>query len=338
MASFTCLKKRDGRLRHPTDVVGIELGAELPQGAPVVRLQRVGEGTRLAAAAFLPLPAPFPLTMHTIAEDKTVTWQLPRTFRAPDAALVVNTPQTYLQYSVTKGKEQAVPDHNYRTLSCQPAPELPVFTVGMPEYQAAWAAQLLPEGARPTAISLQVWQTAQLNLFMASPDFHASKGDAVVIFVERSRTLIAAFIKRQLTLYQVNQVGHESVITAICEQMNLPYDLAVSVLHDNLIDPIPLIEPVLRPLARQIVFAVDYLGGRSNAKTKSIYVYGVKEAREQWRAIFARQTDLSLTFCDPLAGLEIAKGVAEALPQLTDESELFVPAIGAALAVLEDYE
>ncbi len=336
MQKSSSLAKRQTRLARPVDVVGLELGANLPQGAPAVRLRKEGKTTLLLAADFLKPPGEFPVTMHNIAEMESLTWRLPAPFRAPDAALVINTPQTYLQYSVTKEEGQNGRADGYRVVSCQANPELPIFSAGLPEYQAAWAVHLLPEGSRPTACSLQVWQTAQLNLFMASHNFRNSPGNAVVMFVEEAKTLIAAFLKGQLTLCQMNQTGHGSIIDAVCGEMHIQRDLAINVLEDNLIDPTPIAEPVLRPLTRQIAFAANYLAGRCKAKTEGIHVYGIKRAQNLWRTLFTANADLDLIFCDPLDGLQLNKRTSQISPELTTNSELFMPAIGAALAVLED--
>ncbi len=318
-----------------TDVVGLELGSVCNRGVPAVRLRKREAAIELMAADFLSLPGELPQTPNTGGE--TSVWVLPRAFHAPHAALTISAPQAFLMHASETGDDiVANKPCPYRTASRVLVPELPPLTAGIPEFQAAWAAKLLPEGRQPTACSLQVSPASVINTFLSHPTLNAVGGVAVVLFVFDHHTSLAAFHDFRLILYREHPIGYGHLREAICSQMKIDASIADSLLEDNVIDPTPMIEPVLRNLFRQVEISYDYLTRRRNCQTKNFFLCGLPVGAKYWATIFSRMLNLPLTPFNPFEGLKrIPKGLV--LPNDFQVSAPFLNiALGAALAVLED--
>jgi hypothetical protein len=319
-----------------TDVVGLELGASCPDGVPAVRLRKLEGQTELVAAGFLRLPGTLPPDPSAALEEPLI-WSLPRAFQAPHAALAVTSLQVYLRHASGPGEEAAddkqIP---YRTVSRVLAADLPPLTAGLPEFQAAWAAHLLPEGRQPTACSLQVSSAAAINSFIASPLFKTLAGTAIVLFVFPGHTSLAAFHEAKLVLYREHPIGYSHVRTAISNQMRIEPSLADSVLQDTFIDPIPMIEPVLKSLFRQVEISSDYLLRRRNCKTQQFFVCGLPTGANYWSSIFSHMMNIPLTLFRPFDGLQNPLRPAETPADFAAAEPFLTTALGAAQAVLED--
>lgn len=319
-----------------TDVVGLELGASYPEGVPAVRLRMLEGQTELVAAGFLRLPGTLPLDPGAALEAPPV-WSLPRAFQAPHAALSVTSPQAFLRHASGPGEEAAddkqIP---YRTVSQVLAADIPPLSAGLPEFQAAWAARLLPEGRQPTACSLQISSAAAINSFIASPLFKTLAGTAIVLFVFPGHTSLAAFHEAKLVLYREHPIGYSHVRAAISNQMRIEPSLADSVLQDTFIDPIPMIEPVLKSLFRQVEISSDYLLRRRNCQTQQFYVCGLPAGVNYWSSIFSHMMNIPLTPFRPFEGLLKPQRPSEMPEDIAAAEPYLMTALGAARAVLEE--
>ena len=102
-------KAKSKRKEPPADVVGIEIGAGLPEGAPAVRLLRSPEGfLRIAAAGFVPVVSDV-ASILAMPADMRGPWSLPAAFRAPAAALAVTSPDALVRQSDSAEDATAVP-------------------------------------------------------------------------------------------------------------------------------------------------------------------------------------------------------------------------------------
>jgi hypothetical protein len=289
----------------------------------------------LAAVGFLTLPGSLPQKPEDASDAPT--WILPKAFHAAHAALAITSPQSFLMHASEIGEDLvANRSFAYRTVSRTLAPELPPLNAGLPEYQAAWAAKLLPEGRQPTACSLQVSPAAVINTFLINPTFDAIDGTAVVLFVHPQYTSLAAFYDFRLVLYREHPVGYEHVRDTICSQMKIDADMADSILDDNVIDPTSMIEPVLRNLFRQVEISYDYLSRRKNCQTKNFFVCGLPAGAKYWASIFVRMLDLKLAPFSPFDRLTRAQKETVLPADLAADAPYLTTALGAALAVLED--
>ncbi len=317
-----------------SDVIGLELGVGLSEGVPAVRLRKSKGRTELVAAGFLELPGALPMSPGV---TDVQTWRLPAPFRAPHAALAIRSPHAYLRHSAGgQGEETADRAMTYRHAARQTAPEMPPLAAGLPEFQAAWAARLLPEGHRPTACSIQVAAAAAMGGFAASSALTRAQGHAVALFVFATSTSLTAFQDGRLVFYREHGVGMDHLRAAISSQMGIETALADSVLEDTLIDPTPVVEPILRPLYRQIEISADYLLRRCKCQVEHFFVNGLTVGGPHWARLFTRMMGHDMTFCSPLEGLE-RTGQAVRLPEDVEKrAPLLMSALGAARTVLED--
>lgn len=336
MSFFPLAPKKSAR-KLCSDIVGLELGAGWTEGIPAVRLRKRDTQTEVLAAGFLKLPGILPEKPDTVSPAPS--WTLPREFQAPHAALAVTSPLAFLRQSAGTGDEPGEKKQfPYRQVSRVIAHDLPPFVAGLPEFQASWAACLLPEGHRPTASSLQVGGAAALSGFIASPSFTAAGGNAVLLNVFPDYTALAAFHETHLVLYREHPIGFHQLQNAISSQMGIDISLADTVLEDTLIDPLPTIEPVLRPLFRQVEISSDYLLRRRNCPVDHFFVCGLTAGSRYWSKVFTHMMNHSLVFCSPLDGLEVPEHPA-GFPKTKDlktTAPLLMTAVGAARAVLED--
>jgi len=322
-----------------TDIVGLEVGAGLAEGVPAVRLRKRDGKIELLAADFLKLPGVLPETEQD-AQNKPATWSLPSPFQAPHAALAVSSKQGFLRHASDSGGEP--PDKrltSFRTTSRLSSPDLPPLEAGLPEFQAAWTARLLPEGRRPTACSIQIASAAALNGLVTAPVFAAASGTATVLFVFPGHTSLAAFQDSRLVLYREHPVGYVHLRSAVSTQMGIDITLADSVLDDTLIDPTPIIEPVLRPLFRQVEISADYLSRRRNCKADHFFICGLPSGTRYWSSVFSHMMNRPLAVCPLFDGIERPARQKQYTAAITTANEqLLMTAYGAARAVLEDVD
>lgn len=318
-----------------SDVVGIELGSNLKEGTPAVRLKRRADGViELFSAGFLPFDSTPPESADKVPEG--VFWVVPRPFGAHSAALTITSEEALLRQA--SGAEDALADKDrsiYRTVLRPDESDSLSFVAAVPEYMASWAARLLPEGRKPTACSLQVSDLARMNAFAVSEAFMRTNGTALLLLVGLKSTALVIFNEYKPLLYRKHSIGSEDVLDAVSRSMNLDRETAAKILNDTLIDPTSLLEPVLSPLFRQAELSTDYAVRKNGCFIEKFFLCGLTTGARYWAEIFKRRTGAEITPCNPAADFPRAEGAL--LPDDFDScSASFIPAIGAAVAVLED--
>jgi hypothetical protein len=333
-------KKAKGHAKGPpSDVVGVEIGAGLSEGAPAVRLRRAPDGAlRIAAAGFVPVVSDIP-SILAMPADMRGPWMLPAAFRAPDAALAVTAPDALVRQS--DSVEDATADFDASTLRTKASStakkgSLP-FVAFMPEELAKRVARLLPEGRKPTAVSVQVSPLARVNAFAASPALATADGTAVLIQIAANATTIALFAKGAVSLYRELSVGEEDSLHAVAGPMNVDNATAKELLEGGLVDPAPFLGPLVMPIFRQAELSTDYVLRRNGLVVDHFFVAGPPALAPHWAAIFRDQTGREATVCDPIADFPQEEGAA--LPvDFAKVSGLFAAALGAAVAVMQEEE
>jgi len=319
-----------------SDVIGLEIGAGLTQGVPAVRLRKKDGKTELVAVGFLPLQDSLPLRFEE-APTPVPSWSLPKAFQAQYAALAVTSELALLRHAA--GTDEEATDNKqlaYRTTTRSIAPDLPPLTARIPEFQARWAAGLLPEGRAPTACSLQVSSAAAINTFVTSSRFESLSGTAVVLFVFPQYTSLVAFHDFRLVLYREHNIGHSHIRDAISTHMRIDPSLTDSILEDTFIDSTPMIEPVLRTLYRQVEMSYDYLARRRNCQTQNFLICGLSSGLKYWTSIFNHTMNRTLAPFQPFDGIDVAPRATILVEDLTAATPLLMTALGAAQAVVED--
>ncbi len=320
--------------RSVTDVVGLEVGADLDAGTPAVRIRiRSGE-PEIAAAGFLPIDSRIPHTLPS--ESLESRWLLPKSFCAPSAAIVVNSADSILRQAVSV--DDALSDRDkdsFRTRTYKSRNGSLSFVAAMPEKIASWAASLLPEGRKPTACSIQISALARLNAFAASETFSKTNGKALVLIVGPESSALVIFDDFEPLLYREHSIGSNNAVEAVSLGMNLDRATSEKILNETLVDPTSMLEPALGPLFRQAELSVDYATRKSGSFIENFYLCGLMTGARYWAQLFREKTGAEIVPFNPV--LDYRRSSAAVLPDGFEKvSALFTPAIGAAMAVLED--
>jgi len=376
-----------GKKGRKTDVTGVELYSLEPDGCPAVRVYQKRGEWRVGAAGFVPSPAgAMPECWDDIA--KQPSWELPRQFQAPGAAIAVNSPDALFgqaspdaivqemiaglrapaashsapsdagkkRLGIKRAPSAAKPTEEKKPAQSQPSkrPELPPegvpvsengrrfavrpfaeddlrLAASLPEYQALWLGRLLPEGKRPTAVSIQLAESALMASVMMQPAYRDSGGSILAVFVRRDAVFFAGYKLGRPALWRrcPGVGGYEAMRAAVKKTLGVEEELVDSVLDDSLVDPRPALEPFLHPVLEQMELARAYLESRHSINSERVLLLGLPSGAGQWSRFAEESLKIKVEPADPFAGFALDKGVEIARPQA------FLPAIGAALAAME---
>lgn len=372
-----------GKNGTPTDIVGVEVGGAHPRGCPAVRIARMAGGNwRLVAADFVPSPGALPAGTD---EPALVRWMLPAAFRAPTAALVVDSPRAFARMTTLEAISAAPvpPESSGAAVSSAAAPrklgvkrdkpvqtsEAPppppagpiqvepgtivvhggmrfmarpfgdgalVFQTGLPDCHARWAAQLLPEGRRPTAHSIQTPPAALLAAPLCQPGFRSDGGNGVVLFVTESSAYYVGYHEWRPVLFgECPGAGHRSVRAAVRDRFGIEDALVDAFLEDGFFEPSEVLAPIVRPALQQVRTTIDYVVGRHRATLSRVHLLGVSAGAEHWRRLAEAVFRFSVSAPSVFEGLDVQSGQKDAPTISGANSQVFAGALGAALAAGE---
>lgn len=206
---------------------------------------------------------------------------------------------------------------------------------GMPEYQVLWLSRLLPEGKRPTAVSIQTLNAALLSSVFCQPDFVEAGGDAIVLFMTRESVFFAGYQEGRLLLLREcpGAHGYVAMREAVKSRLGLEEAMVDSVLNESLIDPTPVLEPFARPILQQLEISMDYLLRRHSLRISKVLLMGLPSGAQYWSNMSLEALKVPLITPSAFAGLgDLSKGRT----QMDDgQSQVFLGAIGAAIAAME---
>ena len=203
-----------------------------------------------------------------------------------------------------------------------------VMEAGLPEYQVLWLSRLLPEGRRPTAASIQLKPAALAASVLKLEEFAAAKGSALALFPGESEMAIAGYKEGDLVLWRKCRgvPGWREIREAVKRGLGLEDDMVESVLDDTLIDPLPVLEPLLKPLIEELAISRDYLVSKLGITPENVLAVGLPAGVKYFSALAEEQAHLKVIAPPVFGGLHLATEV--------ETPEVFRGALGAALAVL----
>ncbi|MFA7173618.1 MAG: hypothetical protein WC340_09420 [Kiritimatiellia bacterium] len=316
------------------DVVGLEIGAGLAQGVPAVRLQINKQQTELLAAGFIKLDDRFPDSPEAFINNAAL-WSLPKSFQASRAAIAVTSPLATLRQSSESGEDDSG-GLKLRKASQGTDNQHPPMIASMPDFLAAWVAERFPEGRRPTTRSIQVSSAAALNCFLTGPVRQSTTRPALVVFCYQRRSAIALFFEGGLLLYREHPVGYMTIKESISQKMNMDIGMVDTMMNDQLVDVSSVTEPLFSTLFRQIQISADYLERRKNCAVSDFYIYGLPGGVDHWRAAFQKFVGQPLHHLHPFGGISCNHKRLRLPDYFENDAPLFMTAIGAARALLED--
>lgn len=205
------------------------------------------------------------------------------------------------------------------------------MSASMPEFQALWLSRLLPEGHRPTAVSVQLADAALMASVLAQPEYLERRGTLLAVFVRESTVYFAGYKNGMPVLWRrcPGARGYGGMREAVKKALGVDDELVMAALEDSVIDPRPALEPVLHPIFDQLELARAFLAGKHGIDSDRILLCGLPYGAEHWVRYAEEALRVQLVPADPFAGLIIDKGVDVTSPHD------FLVALGAALAASE---
>jgi len=329
------------------DVVGIELNSGNPEGCPAVRLQRRKNAVCLTAVGFVAEPSSgLPSSWEDLRKQPRLS--LPSAFRADCAALAINSPDAFTRQTAAdpflanlavNPEGVALSKDGVRSVFRLMADESSVLQASLPEYQVLWLNRLLPEGHRPTAASVQTTPSSLLASLTAQPHF-CEESDEMAIFVSDAAISIAGFRKGLPLLFREcpGAAGAAAMREAVKTTLGLDDTMLETVFASNgIIDTRPALEPLLTPVLSQIDLSIDYLKSRLGAEPKRIFLMGSSIGCDALKRVIGERISLPLETPNAFDGIELPARSSDWKDRycVGEAPTTFLPALGAALAVME---
>ena len=212
-----------------------------------------------------------------------------------------------------------------------------VLEAGLPEYQVLWLSRLLPEGKRPTAASIQIKPSTLIASVIRQPSF-AKTGASLALFVTDNNVRIVGYRDGDVILWREcrQAPGWLRIRTQLKKGLGLDDEAMASVLEDTLIDPRPVLEPLVTPILDELAVSRDYLVGKLGLEVKSALLLGLPAGGGYWSQIAEDRIHLPLVAPSPFDGIERSEKLqkAENAPLEGGQANAFLGAIGAALAYI----
>lgn len=204
-----------------------------------------------------------------------------------------------------------------------------VMEAAIPEYQLLWLSRLLPEGRRPTAASIQPRTSALAASILRQGAFAAAGGNAIALFVEDSLVHIAGYRSGDLVLWRTcrGAPGRIGIFDAVRKGLGLDAEMVESVLNDALIDPRPVLEPIVAPIVDELAVSRDYLADKLRLESPAAFVFGLPAGAGYFSAIAEERAHMKL------AAPEVFDGIEGEAPKGA-EAVTYAGALGAALALM----
>jgi hypothetical protein len=213
-----------------------------------------------------------------------------------------------------------------------------VMEAGLPEYQVLWISRLLAEGRRPTAASIQVRPSAILGSVLRQPAFIEAGGSAIVLFMSANAAHIAAYNEGNLVMWRScrGAGGTMAIRAALKKELGLDDAMVNAVLEDTLIDPRPVLEPIIAPIVDELAVLRDYLVGKLGVEPKCCLLMGMSAGAKYFAAIADERAHLAVVAPNLFEGLPPTEHtfVGEGAVLEGGGANAFIGALGAALAMV----
>ena len=212
-----------------------------------------------------------------------------------------------------------------------------VLESGMPEYQVLWLSRLLPEGRRPTACSVQTAPSAMLSALAEHSVFKADGGNAAVVFVTGSSTYFVGYRGGRLVLFREfpGIGGVQKIREALKAGFGMEEKMVDAALDDTLIDPTPILAPIVNPMLRQLELSLDYLKSRLGVGVDKVLLMGLSAGARHWNKMSEEMLNVRLVTPDLFEGVDVSACIARGDDALLRHSHQFMMAYGAARAAME---
>jgi len=215
-----------------------------------------------------------------------------------------------------------------------------VMEAGLPEYQVLWLSRLLPEGRSPTAASIQLKPSALAASVLRQPVFADEKGSTLALYVSDSEVHIAGYRNRDLVLWRAcrSAPGWNDIREQLKAGLGIDDSMVESVLDDELIDPRPILDPLIAPILSELAVSRDYMVGKLGLEPRRALLMGLRAGAGYWNKAAEETAHLQLVAPSAFEGITPSDKIHadEGADLKGCGSHVFLGALGAALALLEE--
>jgi Tfp pilus assembly PilM family ATPase len=333
--------------RRPSDVVGIDLGAEktravrmrLHNGQPVVVSADVLDPIQLPKGNEEP-----PLVVPPLVLPPKLRGRYGCLAVGGEDAIVklLSFPGQFDEKSADKiGDNIGIDDpENYRISykvisEGHGRAESKVLVVALPEAQARLVHMVLPAGT-PAPFSLEVSSLAAMTSFLHGPATQHMDSAVGVVDFGFSTSSFALFRGGMLVLIRMFEFGTDAVVKKIRDTLGVDAETSQRIISDGSFDISHSVSEVMEPFIKHLIVSRDFVERRENTQVSKVYVSGrlatSRDSLEEMRSAM----DVEIGYWNPLEGLECPPGT---IPEgLQGEEWQFAAAVGACLAALETEE
>ncbi|MBO7720993.1 MAG: hypothetical protein J6T01_01150 [Kiritimatiellae bacterium] len=205
------------------------------------------------------------------------------------------------------------------------------LAASMPEFQALWLSRLLPEGRRPTAVSIQLAEAALMASVLVQPEYIERNGSVLAVFVRDEAVWFGGYKNGMPVLWRKcpGARGYRAMVDAVKKTLGIGDDLVAPALEESLVDPRPALEPFLHPVMEQLELARAYLSGKHGVSADRVLLSGLPFGAAHWRRLAEETLHIQMAPVEPFGGITLDKGVK------VDSPADYLVALGAALAAAE---
>lgn len=213
-----------------------------------------------------------------------------------------------------------------------------VMEAGMPEFQVLWLSRLLPEGRRPTAASIQPRRSSVLASVYSQPDFRAANGTALVLFALPDAMTLAGFREGELVLWRKcpGARGLTAIKNELIRNLGLEESMLAPALDDAIVDPMPVLGPILEPIISDFAITRDYFANKHKIENPLIMVIGVGFGARYWQKMAVERLGAEFVMPSVFDGLKkpAKEGTVDKLSTEGAAATVYLGALGAALALM----
>jgi Tfp pilus assembly PilM family ATPase len=207
------------------------------------------------------------------------------------------------------------------------------LVVGLLEKEAQSVLDLVAVGA-PAPRSLELSGLSSLAAFLHGPG-QAHEQDAVIMIEAGAKlTFMALLNKGAVILLRKFDLGSESIVAKVQQQLNVDQDTARGIISDGSFDISQSVRAVMAPFLRQLTISKDFVERRENCRLVKCYLSGGTSLSTYWKEEIRNATGVDSELWNPFHGLRVAEGAYPA--DLIGQEPRFAAAVGACWGVLEE--
>ena len=332
---------KKGQRKSPSEVIGLDIATT---GVKAVLMKKTKDGLIVTNVAIFSA-----MVLGGGDESKKPVLALPKKMLTNYAALTISGDGSSVRILGLQGspnanlidgaqlREQAGLSQDYRmgfavAMVGKGKQETKLLVVGLPEKEVQSVLGLVAVGA-PAPCSLELSGLSSLAAFLRGPG-KAHERDAVAVIDAGARlTFMSVFNKGVLVLVRKFELGSESIVTNVQQQLNVDHDTARGIISDGSFDISQSVRAVMDPFLRQLTISKDFVERREDCRVVKCYLSGGTNLSMYWSEEIRNAAGVESEFWNPFGDLRMADGAYPA--DLAGQEPRFAAAVGACLGVLE---